>query len=145
MRYRSANSSNANNSRNVSSTGANNNNCNNANYFAPDFFNMFHNDQMLVIPKGGKPVSKNNDERNAYPVCGQTQATESLATKARESVCAITKMLAAEKRTHRNVGYKNSVSRFHMLAMTKCNAICNELLTDTYRPAKGEKYEVSRQ
>ena len=47
-----------------------------------------------------------------------------------------------EKRTHRNVGYKNSVSRFHMLTMSKCNKICNELIKDTYRPTKGEKYEV---
>lgn len=87
-------------------------------------------------------MSYNIDERNAYPVYGQIEATESLATPVRDSVCSLTKILEAEKRTHRHVGYKNSVSRFHMLVMSKCNDLCNELISDTYRPVKGEKYEI---
>ena len=75
-----------------------------------------------------------NDERNVHPVCGQTQAAD--------SVCGLNALLGGEKRAHRRVGYKNSVSRFHMLNMSKCNQIKNDLKHGTYKPDKGELHEV---
>lgn len=58
-------------------------------------------------------------ERNSHPGESQTEATVDL------TVCGVTPLLAAETRTHRRVGYKNSVSRFHMLTMSKCNELSN--------------------
>lgn len=78
----------------------------------------------------------NDDERNAYPVERQTKATDIM------SVCGLNALLAGEARAHRRVGYKNSVSRFHMLAMSKCNDLKNSLLDGTYKPKRGEKHEV---
>lgn len=87
-------------------------------------------------------MPENNNKRNAHPGYGQKGATEALATPAREAVCSLNAMLDAEDRAHRHVGYKNSVSRFHMLKMSKCNQLCNELINGTYQPQKGEKHEV---
>ena len=87
-------------------------------------------------------MPKNNNKRNMHPDYGRKEAAETLATPARETVCSLNNMLEAEDRTHRNVGYKNSVSRYHMLKMSKCNALCNELIDGTYEPQKGEKHEV---
>lgn len=84
----------------------------------------------------------NDCKRNTHPVCGQTEATEALATTAREAVCSITNMLIAEKRCRRNVGYKNSTCRFAMMNMSRCNELCNELINGTYKPTHGEKHEV---
>lgn len=75
-------------------------------------------------------------ERNSHPAERQTEATADLA------VCGITPLLDAETRTHRRVGYKNSVSRFHMLTMSKCNELSNVLQNRTYQPEKGELHEV---
>ena len=75
-------------------------------------------------------------ERNSHPAERQTEATADLA------VCGITPLLVAETRTHRRVGYKNSVSRFHMLTMSKCNELSNALQNRTYQPEKGELHEV---
>lgn len=76
------------------------------------------------------------DERNNDPAERQKEATDE------QSVCGLTALLVAETRTHRHVGYKNSVSRFHMLTMSKCNALSNSLRSRTYQPKKGEKHEV---
>lgn len=81
-------------------------------------------------------MPENDFERNVHPVYGQTQAT------AQDAVCGINALLHGETRAHRRVGYKNSVARFHMLTMSKCAQISNELYTRTYRPQKGEKHEV---
>lgn len=94
------------------------------------------------VTERGKPVPKNFDEGNVHPVCGQMEATDALATEARAKVCGINEMIEAAERTHRRVGHKDSVSRFHLLKMSNCNKICNALLEDTYRPVKGEKLEV---
>lgn len=82
------------------------------------------------------------DEGNRHPVCGQTEATDALATDVRAKVCALNAMIEASERTHRRVGHKDSVSRFHLLKMSNCNKICNELLNDTYVPVVGEKLEI---
>lgn len=81
-------------------------------------------------------MPNNKDERNAHPVDRQTKATDIT------SVCGLNALLEGEARAHRRVGYKNSVSRFHMLAMSKCNDLKNSLLDGTYRPERGEKHEV---
>lgn len=88
-------------------------------------------------------MSLNNYKRNAHPAERQKEATESIATPAREAVCSLNNMVfTGEKRARRNVGYKNSTCRFSMLTMSKCNGLCNELIDGTYRPEKGEKHEV---
>lgn len=84
----------------------------------------------------------NDYKRNVHPAERQTEATESLATPARETVCSLNKMLEAEKRCRRNVGYKNSTCRFAMMNMSRCNELCNQLLKGTYKPEKGQKHEV---
>ena len=81
------------------------------------------------------------EKRNEHPACGQKKATDSL-DPARESVCGLNALLKAEERAHRGVGYKNSVSRFHMLALSRCAELSNELSNGEYRPAKGERHEV---
>lgn len=77
-------------------------------------------------------------ERNMHPVqeIGQTEAT------AEDAVCGLNALIAAGARTRRNVGYKNSVSRFHLLLLSKCNELKHELYDETYRPQKGEPHEV---
>ena len=82
------------------------------------------------------------DEGNLRPAYGQTQAASALDTSARAEVCGINAMIAAAERTHRRVGHKDSVARFHLLKMSNCNQICNKLIDDTYRPVDGEKLEV---
>lgn len=81
-------------------------------------------------------MPNDKDERNVHPVDRQTKATDIM------SVCGLNALLAGEARAHRRVGYKNSVSRFHMLAMSKCNDLKNSLLDGTYKPERGEKHEV---
>lgn len=79
-----------------------------------------------------------NDERNTYPVqeSGQTEAT------VQKTVCGLNALLENEVQTHRRVGHKNSVSRFHMLTMSKCLKLSNQLMTGAYHPEKGEPHEV---
>lgn len=81
-------------------------------------------------------MPNDKDERNVHPVDRQKKATDIM------SVCGLNALLAGEARAHRRVGYKNSVSRFHMLAMSKCNDLKNSLLDGTYKPERGEKHEV---
>lgn len=78
----------------------------------------------------------NDDERNAHPVERQMEATDIA------SVCGLNALLVGEARAHRRVGYKNSVSRFHMLKMSRCNELKRKLYDGTYKPEKGEKHEV---
>ena len=82
------------------------------------------------------PIS--DRERNTHPVheSGRNEAT------VKETVCGLNALLAAEARTHRNVGYKNNVSRFHMLTMSQCNKLHNELITGTYQPQPGDEHEI---
>ena len=76
------------------------------------------------------------NKRNVPPAERQNEAA------AENAVCGLNALLAAETRTHRHVGYKNSVSRFHMLTMSKCKELCDELQNRTYKPQKGEPHEV---
>ncbi|MBR3361232.1 MAG: hypothetical protein IKG39_07825 [Lachnospiraceae bacterium] len=80
-------------------------------------------------------MSDFNNERNVHPACGQTQATA-------KAVCGINELLRGESRAHRSVGYKNSVSRYHMMTMSRCYETGEELANRTYRPQRGEKHEV---
>lgn len=77
-----------------------------------------------------------NEERNNHPVERQMKTT------AEEAVCGLNALLLGEARAHRTVGYKNSVSRYHMLVMSRCNELSNSLTDRTYRPEKGERHEV---
>lgn len=81
-------------------------------------------------------MSINENKRNNEPAERQIEAADE------RSVCGLNALLAAETRAHRHVGYKNSVSRFHMLTMSKCNALSNSLKDRTYQPKKGEMHEV---
>ena len=75
--------------------------------------------------------------RNLCPVERRRETTDVFT-----SVCSLTSLLNAEQRCHRNVGYKNSVSRFHMLALSKCYDLCTEIATDVYRTQQGESFEI---
>lgn len=76
--------------------------------------------------------------RNLYPVERRTETTSS-----KFEVCNYSKLLDAEKRCHRRVGYKNSVSRFHMYVLSKVyNDIYMPLLKDEYKTQKGEQFEI---
>lgn len=81
-------------------------------------------------------------KRNPHPVheSGQTQATGSQLW---ESVCSLSNLLKAEKRCHRRVGYKNSVAKFNLLALTKCLEIKHELENGTYRTQLGAMFKVT--
>ncbi len=85
-----------------------------------------------------------DNKRNAHPGLGQNQASVSLvsATPARDAVCGVNALILAEKRAHRSVGYKNSVSRFHMLVMSRCYRLHVELLSGNYHPEIGEKFKI---
>lgn len=77
----------------------------------------------------------NESERNAHPVERQKETTV-------DAVCGLNALLRAEKRSHRNVGHKNSVSRYHMYAMSYCNELSNQLTAMIYKPDKGEIHEI---
>lgn len=143
----SANANNSNNSRKVSSTGANdNNNANNGNYFAPDYSanEKYERTQYMAsykvdISKASKSepsASKTIDaERNKFPAERQTETTQ-------HRVCKLTSLIKNEERTHRGVGYKNSVSRFHILQLSKCRKLGKELFNGTYRTKIGETFPI---
>lgn len=78
---------------------------------------------------------KNENEGNVHPACGQNEATAF-------AVCGLNPMLRGEKRAHRGVGYKNSVSRFHLLAMSRCYRESVKLINMTYKPERGETHEI---
>lgn len=90
----------------------------------------------MQVTERGKPVPNIDDKRNEQPAERRTEAADD------DSACGLNALLAAETRAHRRVGHKNSVSRFHMLAMSKCNEISNTLKSHTYKPQKGEIHEV---
>lgn len=81
-----------------------------------------------------------DNKRNSYPI----RKDETLATvsPAWETVCRLTSLLIAEKRCHRRVGYKNSVSKFHMLALTRCHELRVEMLDGTYKTQLGTVFQV---
>lgn len=79
-------------------------------------------------------------ERNAHPAEAETQ--RQTETAAEQAVCGLNALLRNERRTHRRVGYKNSVLRYGMYAMSNCNRLANELRERTYAPKKGEQHEI---
>ena len=81
-------------------------------------------------------MPNNDDKRNAYPAERRTETT------VKKTVCAYTSLLNAEPRCHRGVGYKNSVSKFHMLVMSKCIELHNALIDETYHTEYGEEFEI---
>lgn len=74
--------------------------------------------------------------RNVYPGESQTE------TAVQATVCEYSNLLLAEQRCHRSVGYKNSVSRFHMYAMSKTYELHQSLMNGSYRTQKGEQFEI---
>lgn len=74
--------------------------------------------------------------RNVYPGESQTETT------AQKAVCNFSNLLLAEKRCHRSVGYKNSVSRFHMCVMSKTYELHQSLMDGTYHTQNGQKFEI---
>lgn len=82
-------------------------------------------------------MPKNDDERNAHPVYGQTEATEG-----NPSVCSLLSMLDGERRAHRNVGYKDTVTRFRMHRLSRCNQIRHDAASRTLKLKQGEVHEV---
>lgn len=81
-------------------------------------------------------MPNNDDKRNACPV------ERRMKTTVKETVCSYSNLLNAEPRCHRSVGYKNSVSKFHMLVMSKCIALHNSLMDETYHTEYGEEFEI---
>lgn len=75
--------------------------------------------------------------RNVCPGESQKETTE-----VQDEVCKYSNLLLAEQRCHRRVGYKNSVSRYHMLALSKTYELRNSLLNGTYRTQRGEQFEI---
>lgn len=57
-------------------------------------------------------------------------------------VCNISNLLIAEKRCHRKVGYKNSVSRFDLNLLTKIYELHCELLNGKYTTSEGQVFEI---
>lgn len=74
--------------------------------------------------------------RNIYPGESQTE------TAVQKAVCKFSNLLLAEQRCHRSVGYKNSVSRFHMYVMSRTFELHESLMDGTYRTQKGEQFEI---
>lgn len=85
-------------------------------------------------------MPKYNNKRNAHPANAETQRqTETTVDMA---VCAYPTLLKMAKRCHRRVGYKNSVSRFDMLVMTKVYQIYLKLIRYEYHTGVGITFEV---
>ena len=81
-------------------------------------------------------MPKNDDIRNVHP--GESQ----IETTVKDTVCNYSKFLQAEDRCHRLVGYKNSVSRAHMLKMSRCYNLYAEMLNGTYRCEFGDEFAI---
>lgn len=75
--------------------------------------------------------------RNIYP--GESRKE---TTKVKAEVCKYSNLLLAEERCHRNVGYKNSVSRYHMHLLSKVYELRESLMNETYHTQKGAELEV---
>ena len=136
----SANVGNSNNSRMVSATGTNNNNnANNGNRFASDCIaircNTTINKSNLYTK--GEIMQVIANVRNSHPVYGQNNKATVF-----NAVCTLQRLMEAENRCHRGVGYKNSVARYHMLAASKNYATLIELQNGTYQTQKGDNFEI---
>lgn len=77
-----------------------------------------------------------NDKRNIYPELYTRKETT------KQLVCSYTKLIEAEKRCHRKVGYKNSVARFDLNLLTKIYNLRQELLNGTYKTQQGQVFEI---
>lgn len=75
--------------------------------------------------------------RNICP--GESQKE---TTNVKTEVCKYSNLLLAEKRCHRNVGYKNSVSRYHMHLLSKTYDLHASLVNGKYRTQMGEEFEI---
>lgn len=74
--------------------------------------------------------------RNSHPAERQTE------TISKYDVCNLSALMSAEERCHRGVGYKNSVSRYHMLALSKNYDTLQELINGKYKTQKGDSFEI---
>ena len=74
--------------------------------------------------------------RNSHPAERQTE------TISKYDVCNLSALMSAEERCHRGVGYKNSVSRYHMLALSKNYDTLQELMNGKYKTQKGDSFEI---
>lgn len=74
--------------------------------------------------------------RNSHPAERQTE------TISKYDVCNLSALMSAEERCHRGVGYKNSVSRYHMLALSKNYDTLQELINGKYKTQKGDNFEI---
>lgn len=74
--------------------------------------------------------------RNAAPV---ERRTETVATYA---ACNYASHLRAEKRCHRRVGDKNSVSRFHLLAMSKTYTLYRGIKNGVHQTGEGRSFPI---
>lgn len=74
--------------------------------------------------------------RNVYPGESQTETT------VQTTVCNYSNLLLAEQRCHRSVGYKNSVSRFHMHVLSKTYELHRSLMNRTYHTQKGKQFKI---
>lgn len=80
-------------------------------------------------------MQENKDKRNTSPVERRTETTG-------KTVCTFSSLVRSERRCHRRVGYKNSVSRFHLLTMSKCYGICKDISNGSYKTGVGKSFEV---
>lgn len=81
-------------------------------------------------------LNNNNDKRNLSPeLYTQNETTKQL-------VCSYTKLLEAEQRCHRKVGYKNSVSRFDLNLLTRVLDLRKDLVNETYTTGQGQIFEI---
>lgn len=80
-------------------------------------------------------MQENEDKRNTSPVERRTETTG-------KTVCTFSSLVRSERRCHRRVGYKNSVSRFHLLTMSKCYGICKDISNGSYKTGVGKSFEV---
>lgn len=77
-----------------------------------------------------------DDKRNIHPeLYTRNETTKKL-------VCSYTKLLEAERRCHRKVGYKNSVSRFDLNLLTRIYELRKELINGTYKTGQGQTFKV---
>lgn len=78
-----------------------------------------------------------NNKRSPCPVERQNEAT------VRDTVCALTSLYEANRRCKREIGYKNSVSRFNSLILSKGYKLGIECANREYETGKGGKMEVT--
>lgn len=76
--------------------------------------------------------------RNQSPVYGRMETAESV----KDAVCNFSALLSAEKRCHKNVGYKDSVSSFHMTVLSNVYKLRQELLEGKYKTRVGQSFTI---